>query len=124
MDTFESLEEQILSHILQAITEDNPDIKRQAAEALCYMSSKQQIEPLTQLLNSNIEESVQMAAIEALGAIGGNQIVEVLILVQSDGKPLVRWKLDEVLDKLLSGEKFVVPVSLPSIDNELVSIIN
>ncbi|MFN6478270.1 HEAT repeat domain-containing protein [Nostoc sp. DedQUE07] len=124
MDTFEPLQQQILSHILQAINEDNPEIKRQAAEALCYMSSKQQIEILTQLLHLNVEESIQVAAIEALGTIGGNEIVEVLISLQSDGKPLVRWKLDEVLDKLLSGQKLVAPVSIPSIDDELVSIIN
>jgi|GEM_PF-6435054 len=114
----------LIKHALQALQDENPEIQRQAAEVLRYLGNQAQIVPLTQVLNSTLDRSVKLAAIEALGAIGGEDAETALLSVPRDGDPLIRWTVDAVLDQLFSGEQPAVPPLPPPEEEELVTILH
>jgi HEAT repeat protein len=66
--------------LIQALKDENPDIRASAANALGYIGDIRAVEPLILALNDDLRE-VRMNAAMALGKIGDSRALQPLIRV-------------------------------------------
>ena len=106
MDSRKSESEQTVSVLVCAMQDEDPDVRRIAANVIREMRSDDCVPALIGILQRESDESrVRMDVAELLGDIGSEQSVPVLIqLLQKDDNANVRWCSIKALEKIGSEE--------------------
>jgi hypothetical protein len=100
--------QEMLTNLVQMLNESNPAIRHKVLGVLSQVGSQKHINLLSEFLRDR-DQGLRLAAIEALGTIGGDEAVDILLSLPPAGDLVVRWRAQAVLDQLLSGRKPSVP---------------
>lgn len=85
--------------LINALSNENLQIRRQAAEALGVIGSKKAVEPLTETLKDE-NSWVQKTAAESLGSIGDKKAIDALKMMLKDDNLEVQNAVSQALKKL------------------------
>jgi HEAT repeat protein len=99
--------------LCQALGDRNWEVRQGAAWALGYIGPKARgkVPKLIQTLEKDEEEQVQLAAVDALGAIGGKEAINALIkTLKGNGNKSVRWKAALVLGQQEYSAQVMAPL--------------
>jgi HEAT repeat protein len=99
--------------LCQALGDKRREVREGAAWALGYIGPKARgkVPKLIQTLEKDEEEQVQLAAVDALGAIGGKEAINALIkTLKGNGNKSVRWKAALVLGQQEYSAQVMAPL--------------
>jgi HEAT repeat protein len=109
-----------LAHTLQTYPQHTPAILQHAINGLGRVGNAAEHLPLiVPFLDRNWEQSVRLAAVRAIGALGGEAAIDALIGLLNDSDIVIRWEVQAALDRLLTAgadESPVQPVPAESED--------
>jgi MFS family permease len=92
-----------LDQLIQALSDANPDVRKQAAQGLGEARSPQAINPLLEELKDE-ESDIRSEAIEALGKIGDPNIIDHLIEALNDSDSRVQISAIRALSEMRGTE--------------------
>ncbi len=98
-----------LAILLRELANTNAEIRYEACGACCELGDEQAVTYLIELVNDSDTEVVQLAAIRALGKIGGIEAEECLKRCLNDSSELVQQTAEKALNELGAEED---PLSL------------
>jgi HEAT repeat protein len=98
---------EMLAHLTQTLQnygQHSAAILRHALNGLGKVgSSDAHLGLVAHFLGSAWEQSVRLAAVSALGSLGGEAAIDMLIGLLNDADIVIRWEAQEALDKLLTA---------------------
>lgn len=93
-----------LTQTLQNYEQHSPAILRHALSGLGKVGrADDHLALVAHFLDAAWEQPVRLAALGAVGSLGGETAIDVLIDLLNDPDIVIRWEAQEVLDKLLSA---------------------
>lgn len=93
-----------LTQTLQNYEQHSPAIVRHALSGLGKVGrADEHLGLVAHFLDSAWEQSVRLAAVSALGNLGGETAIDTLIGLLNDADIVIRWEAQEALDKLLTA---------------------
>jgi len=104
-----------LVYTLQSYQQRSPAILRHALIGLGKVGKAAEHVPLiAPFLDGRWEQSVRLAAIDAVSNLGGEEAIDKLIALLGDSDIVVRWEVQAALDRLLVGTDSAVAESAPA----------
>ena len=116
----------MLAHLTGALEAPSLTIRCQAIGVLGQTGLSEYLATLLPFLGpESCAPQERLAAIEALGMIGGDEAVDALLPLSADADLAVRWQAQDVLDTLLAG-KTLSPSrrSVTALEEPLVRVIS
>lgn len=108
-----------LAHTLQTYPRHTPAILQYAINGLGRVGNATEHLPLiVPFLDRNWEQSVRLAAVRAIGALGGEAAIDVLIGLLNDSDIVIRWEVQAALDRLLTASAEAPSAQPPSAELE------
>jgi hypothetical protein len=103
-----------LVYTLENHQQRSPAILRHALIGLGKIGKAAEHVPLiAPFLDGRWEQSVRLAAIDAVSNLGGEEAIDKLIALLGDSDIVVRWEVQAALDRLLVGTESAVAESAP-----------
>lgn len=97
---------------LQAHDQHSPAILQHALISLGKVgSAAEHLALVTPFLDARWERAVRLAAVAAIGALGGEAAIDVLLGWLNDSDITVRWEVQAALDRLLSAPAEAAPLT-------------
>ncbi len=90
----------VVSQLTRMIGDHNANVQEAAVEAIGLLGTIHDVPLLVSMVDSNLEDTVRLAAIEAIRRLRGKSGVTVLLKALDDPNSLIRWHSAMVLSEL------------------------
>lgn len=92
-----------LTQTLQEGERHSPAVLRHAVAGLGRVGRPEHATLIGQFTSAMWDQRLRLAAVHALGGIGGDKAIDVLVSLLNDPDLVISWAAQEMLDKLLTG---------------------